>query len=82
MITTLTEFDGDWLGLRRALGLTQEQMASFLFVSHVTYWRWETQGRKPHPGHVELLRTLLRDPVMQARLKKAGYPHPWPEDVR
>lgn len=74
----------DWCGLRGALGLTQREMAAILGVTLGTYSCWE-HGRGKRPARqqtINQLRVALMDPQVQELLKKAGYPHPFPSDVR
>ena len=73
----------NWRELRKALDLTQRQMAIMLSCDETTIQRAEslTDHHCPRPGTVKLLRIYLQDPELKARLRIAGYPHPFPEDL-
>lgn len=72
----------DWRGLRKALGLTQLQMASVVLTTREHYIAIET-GREPNtrPQIEVLLRCWLQHPALVERLRVVGFKHPWPEDL-
>lgn len=74
----------DWRGLRRALGLTQREMAGILAVTLGTYSSWERgkAKRAARQQTINQLRVALMDPQVQELLGKAGYPHPFPGDLK
>lgn len=73
----------DWARFRRAVDLTQEQMAELLGMGVRSVQRLEEGPghRCLRPAPLKLLRFWLQDPEIQARLRAARYPHPWPEDL-
>ncbi len=72
----------DWQALRRALGLTQSEMAELLCISRRQVVRLEQKDAlQPHKSTVMLLRTWLQEPEFRRRLAEAGYPYPFPEDI-
>ena len=72
----------DWRGLRLALGLTHEQMGTLLRVSERQIYYLEAGGCQGISGAAEiLLRTWLQHPEAIRRLKQAGFPHPFPDDL-
>lgn len=72
-----------WRLLRKALGLSQANFAAILSISPRQIIKLE-QAERPrcHDATLTMLRICLRDPELQSRLKTAGYPHPFPEDMR
>jgi predicted transcriptional regulator len=65
-----------------ALGLTQQQMADLLFLSDSAISYLETPPHKcPHLQTIMLIRYHLAKPEFARKLKSAGYPHPYPEDL-
>lgn len=73
---------GDWKALREALHLTQVQMAAHLGLTWRQVQRLEQRPHRcPRAQTILFLRLLLRQPMMVERLRRAGYRHPWPEDL-
>ena len=67
---------GDWAGLRRALGLTQHNMAEVLGMSIATIQRLESPSLThhcPQRSALLLLRIWVREPSIEERILLAGY---------
>lgn len=75
----------DWYALRVALGLTQPRMAALLCVSERQIRRLEAAGQHTCPPEASVkwfrLKLLLYDEYRD-RLSEAGYPYPFPADLR
>lgn len=73
----------DWRGLRRALGLTQREMAQLLCLSRQEVGNLERGHRRNvHAGTLMHLRAWLQSPELCERLRGARFPHPFPEDCQ
>jgi len=65
---------------REARGLSRRQLAKRLGVSHVTVWRWETQGVHPEFEMLEKLcdlfgvRAIDLDPSLAALIEREPIP--------
>ena len=73
MPVTFTE----WRGLRKALGLSQSEMARSLSMSDAGYGQIEREGRKVQQARITILRVLLQEPEVVERLERAGFQHPF-----
>lgn len=73
----------EWRSLRRALGLSQHEMAQLLSMADGSYSRLErrTGGRSREITITVLRSQVLHEPELQARLRQANYPYPWPLDL-
>ncbi|TAK33527.1 MAG: XRE family transcriptional regulator [Chloroflexota bacterium] len=71
----------DWKQLRKALGLTQEEMADLLHIRARQIYNLERGLCSPHKSTVIILRSWLSTPALRARLVESGYDHPFPEDL-
>lgn len=73
----------DWRALRKALGLTQMELADLLGVNLSTIWRAErSPHRCPSPLLVRTLRsTVLHRAKLRDALRAAAISYPWPNDL-
>jgi transcriptional regulator with XRE-family HTH domain len=73
----------DWKGLRQALGLSQHEIAQLLSMADGSYCRLEHRpSGHARESTIAILRAqVLHEPELQARLRQAQYPYPWPLDL-
>ena len=73
----------DWRPLRKAIGLSAAKMAQCLKISQGHLWELESGKTQSILSSTEtVLRAFLMQPEVVLRLKIAGYPHPFPEDLQ
>jgi transcriptional regulator with XRE-family HTH domain len=72
----------DWRGLRKALALTQLEMAELLGLSEAGLQKLERPPHHcPRKSTLMMLRVWLQEPEYVARLRRACFDHPFPEDL-
>ena len=67
-----TPFSRDLVAARRALHLTQAEMASYLQVTIQTVSNWETARAVPHPSNEARVRVLLTRAMRRRRRPEIG----------
>ncbi|MDA8189776.1 MAG: hypothetical protein M0T85_16675 [Dehalococcoidales bacterium] len=78
----LNERIKDWRALRKALGLSQVEMARLLCLRRSRLAEMEqTTACRVHNSTIMLLRAWLQHPKLRERLQSANYPYPFPDDI-
>ena len=70
--STRTEAGNFVRQVRLALGMDQESFADVVGVRRMTVIRWETGYSRPNWRALQVINTMLDDPLVRACLKAAG----------